>query len=221
MGKVLSTVGKVSRPGNRWTARRRLHTGDPKAIARHNRQVGEVLHAFNAAQASLFLVFWQLAARDDIHLALDLWEAQPSDLSQRKILEIQVRRRVKRKAIKNGLLWAIASMNELSERRNDAVHSDVYADIDRIRPGLGTKRTRAERLENMPLDSIWRDLRGDLSAIANYANDLHWDVSSDNAWPSTKRPRLRLARSKSVRHQDRARRAKRAKQQRQREASQD
>lgn len=219
MSKAVGSSFKISKPGNRWTARRKLHTGDPKAIARHNKQVGDVVFAFNAAQASLFLVFWQIASRDDIQLALDLWEAQPSDLGQRKILEIQVRRRVKRKAVKNALLWAISSMNELSERRNDAVHSDVYADIDRIRPGLGTKRSRAVRLEATPLEDIWQDLRGDLSALANYANDLHWDISGDNAWPSTKRPRLKLARSKSVRHQAQARRAKHAKRQRQRDAS--
>lgn len=219
MGKVSSTVGKISRPGDRWTARRRLHTGDPKAIARHNRQVGEVLYAFNAAQASFLLVFWQLSSPNDIELAIGLWEAQPSDFTQRKLLKLYVKRSNTSKTIRKALDWAIASMNELAKLRNDAVHSDVYADIDRIRPGIGTKRARAKRLEDRPLDNFWKDLRGDLCAIANYVSDVHWDVAASNPWPSTKRPRLKLAQSKSAQDQDRERRAKRSKKERQRQSS--
>lgn len=220
MSKVPSSVGTISRPGSRWTARRRLHNGDPKAIARHNRQVGEVLHAFNSAQASFFLIFWQLSSREDIELAMDLWEALLSDSAQRRTVDIYVRRSIRRKAIQSAIIWAIDVVDELSKHRNDVVHSNVFADIDRIRPDLGTKRARAARLEKTPTEKIWRDLRGDLSAIANYVSDLHLDLSAGNAWPSTKRPRLKLAQPKSAQRQSQRRRAKHLKKESQRQSSQ-
>lgn len=221
MGKALSTVGRISAPGRRFSASRRLHSGNRRAIARHNYQVGEVLHAFNTAQTNLFLVFWRLAGNTDIDLSLDLWESQPSDLGQRKLLEIYVRRVVRRKSIQNALLWTIAAMNELAEKRNDAVHADVLWYYDKVIPGLGTKRSRRARLEEVPLSTIWHDLRGDLSAVANYVHNLQFDIAFDNAWPSTKRPKLKLVRSTSARRQSQLRQAKREGRERQRQSSRD
>lgn len=192
MGGVASDVGRISKPGSRFTASRRLSTGNRKAIAQHNYRVGEVLHAFNTAQASFFLVFWRLAADTDIDLATELWDTGSTDLAQRKMLAVFARRKVQRASIKRGLLWAIAAMDKLAERRNDAVHADVIWYYDKIIPGLATKRARQERLEQNPFDTIWHDLRGDLSAIANYVFDLHLDLSADHPWPMTKRPKLKL-----------------------------
>jgi hypothetical protein len=212
-------VARVSTPGKRFTASRRVHAGDRKAIAQHNYRVGEVVHAFNAAQASFFLIFSRLAADTNITLALALWDTQASDLSQRKLLDAHVRHSVKRKVIKRNLLWAIAAMNELAEHRNDAVHADFIWYYDRIIPGLATKQARSERLEARPFDTIWKDLRGDLAAIANYVFDLHYDLAADEAWPSTKRPRLKLARSMSARQQSQRRQARKSARERQRQAS--
>lgn len=209
MSRALSTVARISAPGRRFTAPRRLHTGNPKAIAQHNRRVGEVLYAFNIAQASFFVVFWKILG-SDFDLASALWDAQPSDRGQRTLLEIYVRRTVKRKSMTNALLWAIAAMHELAERRNDGVHADVLWYYDQLIPGLATKRQRRERLLAAPFETIWHPLRGDLAAIANYVNGLHWDLAMDAPWPSTKRPRLQLVRSTSARRQNQRRQAKKA-----------
>lgn len=219
MSRAKRTVGTISRPGKRWTARRRLHSGDPKAIARHNQQVGNSLHAFNVALASFFLIFWRLAAPDDIYLAKKLWDEQGSDNAKLRIVEPYVSHCIKRKAIQNSLLWSLKTMHKLSNYRNDVVHSDVFADLDGIIPGIGTKTSRSERLTSSEISRICNFLPGDLSAIANYVGDLYLDLGSNNAWPSTKRPQLKLVHSKSSHSQDLARQAKSARRERQRQAS--
>jgi len=218
MGTVSAKFGRISKPGKRFTAPRRLMSGNRKAVAQHNRRVGEVLYAFNIAQASFFVIFWQIMG-EDFPLVSKLWDLQPGDTAQRKVLDVFVRQRVKRKSIQNALVWSLSAMDELGELRNDAVHADMLWYYDQLIPGLATKRSRRERLLKEPFELKWRKLRGDLAAVANYVNALHSDLMMDEPWPSTKRPKLQLVRSTSARRQNQRRQAKKAARARQRTPS--
>ncbi|MGH6651861.1 MAG: hypothetical protein ACREB7_12110 [Sphingopyxis sp.] len=219
MGKVHSSVGKVSKPGDRFTARRRLPLQDPKAIARHNRRVGEVLHAYNSAHASVFGVFTFLGMHVDYQHTLDVWHSSGTDKGQRNLLEVAVRHRLKgRKVVQKGILWALGALDELGTFRNDAVHTNMAWYYDEFVPGIGSKEATIKRLEQLPFDKHWRALRGDLIALANYLAVLAYDVLGDNKLPSCKRPRLQLARSRSAETQTRRRQAKKAARERQRQS---
>jgi hypothetical protein len=209
MAKVRGDVGSISRPGKRWTAKRTLFTINRRAMAAHNWHVGEVLSAFNAAQASFFMVFVCLVSQKNWELGQALWHNQPSDSSQRKMLAAYVENdKSATKSIRRSILWSLKVMDELSELRNDAVHTDFIWFYDRINPGLGTKPKRSERLINQPFEKHWRALRGDFAALADYGRSIYLDILMNNARPSTKRPRLKLARYKTLRKQDIRRHAK-------------
>ncbi len=217
MGKVSSAVGSVSRPGKRWSASRRLKVGNSKAIATHNWHVGEVLYAFNAAHASLYAIFTSLAAGSDWNMASDLWHAQKSDFAQRQMLSIYVKHCQKTKSIRRSILWCIAALDELSLKRNDFVHADFIWYYDQLVPGLATERKRRKRLESVPFERHWLHLRGDLSAVANYAYGLYHSLHQPR--PLTKKPRLKLADTMSQKQQSRRSQAKKKVQELQRQSS--
>lgn len=176
------------------------------------------MHAFNNTQAAFFILFWRLTGEDFV-LASKLWHGQPSDTAQRALLEPFVQSRVHRKSVRDGLLWALKAMNELTVFRNDAVHSEMLWYYDKLVPGLSTKTERRLRLLELPFEKIWRKLRGDLWVIGTYVTDLDFDVQLDNPRPSTKKPRLLLAQTKSPELQLKRNRAKKAVRERQRKAS--
>src|SRR5690606_2177478 len=99
------------------------------------------------------------------------------------------------------LVWAINALNQLATFRNDVVHADMMWAYDKLETGFLSKDKTRERLENSPFDSHWRQLKGDFSAISNYLMDLSLDISFQNTWPSTKRPKLKLVSSKSTKKQ--------------------
>jgi hypothetical protein len=208
----------MSKPGQRWTASRKTPSSRFPDLANHNRRVGEVVHAYNNAQASFFILFYRLVG-EDYQLASKLWHTQPSDSAQRSLLDPFVQSRIRRKLVRNGLIWALKAMNELSTFRNDAVHSEMLWYYEKLVPGLSTKPERRKRLLELPFEQIWRKLRGDLWAIAVYVSDLDQDVQLDNPRPSTERPRLLLARSMSADTQAKRSRAKKAARDHQRQPS--
>lgn len=84
MGVVDRNIGRISRPGSRFTAKRSLYgAGNPSSI-RHNRRVGEVLHAYNSAHAAVFSVFWHVAYRDSHNDCTSLWHLQGKEKGQRE-----------------------------------------------------------------------------------------------------------------------------------------
>ena len=192
MAKALKIIGKISRPGDRWTARRRLKSGNPRAIASHNRQVGEVLFAFNQAQSALLMSYLTIVGLDKYEMAREIWENHPSDSRQRALLRAYVRHGLRKRSIRNAFLWAIDAMDNLSKHRNDAVHADVVWHYDRLEPGLLARKSQSARIKDAPLDTIWQNLRGDFAALANYVNDLNLSIWTEASWPLTKRPKLKL-----------------------------
>lgn len=193
MGNASASFGRVSKPGSRFTARRRIQTGNPHAIARHNRHVGEVLYAFNQVQASFLQIFYTIIGTENYALARELWDSSSSDRRQRELLRSYVAHKVNRKSISNALLWALDGMDILSVLRNDAVHADIFWHYDQLLPGWLPKEAHMKRLQSTPFERTWQSLRGDLSAIANYVSDLNLSLWSDESWPLTKRPYLKLA----------------------------
>lgn len=219
MAEVHRSVGKISKPGNRFVASRRLHQPSPEGIARHNRRVGEIVHAYNTAHASVFGVFLFMGEFEDYQHGLDVWHSSATDKSQRALLEVAVRHKLKkRKSIQKSLLWALAALDELGTFRNDAVHTNMAWYYDAFVPGPGAKDSALKRLEALPLDKHWKALRGDLNALANYLAGLAYDVLRDERRPSHRRPKLQLAQTRSAESQARRRRAKKAARERQRQS---
>lgn len=217
MGKVLRSAGKISKPNARFHAARHIATPNPKAITQHNRRVGEVVHAYNSAHASLFAVFLFLTPGVNFEYALDLWHSAGTDKSQRLLLEVKVRHELNdRKVLQKAMLWAIGAMHELGTFRNDAVHTNMLWHYDQMHTGIDVKNSTVKRLQDLPFDAHWKPLKGDLCALANYITGLATDVFSGDRLPSHRRPKLQLAQSVSAETQKRRRLAKRAERERQR-----
>ena len=196
MSQARAGIGKISKPGDRFTARRRILSGNPIAIGKHNRQVGEVLYAFNQAQAEFLFLFYTIFGLEKSELAREIWDSNKSDRRQRDLLKSYVAHTVKRKSICNAILWALDAMDKLSVRRNDAAHSDVRWHYDRLAVGLLPTAAQEERIQVQPLDTHWHSLRGDLAALANYVSDLNLTIGFAEPRPLTKRPRLKLVKPK-------------------------
>lgn len=220
MGRVSSNGARISKPGKRFTANRTLSPLESNLVRSHGRKIGEVIHAYNAAHAALFVLFWRLAANAKYELAIDLWHTAKSDRSQRDMMEAVVRNTDNlNKTYKKALLWAIGSLNELSQFRNDAAHTDMIWYYDRLIPGLSTRKQIRERLQDLPFEQNWRKLKGDLIALSTYLGLIEISLMCDEPWPLTKRPILQLARSTSEQTQKQRRQAKKAARERQRKAS--
>jgi len=221
MSKVLKGVGRLSKPGDRWHAKRTLSNAADPAIVRHNKHVGDVLHAYNTAHASVYSLFWHAAFRDSHDNCSSLWHSHATDRGQREFAANYIRNnRTISVTLKKNILWALGALDELATFRNDAAHTEMFAYYDdKLVPGIGTKNGTAERLHNLPFDKHWRALKGDLSALANYLHTLSFDVFTKNTWPSSEKPRLQLARSTSATTQGRRRQTKKATRERQRQSS--
>lgn len=194
MGKASSGLGHISVPGDRWPTRRRLHTANPQATARHNRRVGEVVHAYNSAQASFFQLFLTVAGAGNSEFAYSLWNSQGSDHARRNLLRIFIADKIKLRLIRKSILWSIYAMDQLSQHRNDAVHADMIWYYDHMAPGWLPDEKRRQRMEAFPLEEIWIQLRGDFAAISNYVIALNLTLWTKESRPLSKRPKLMLLR---------------------------
>lgn len=221
MGAVLKSIGRISKPGDRLRAKRTLFNATDPAIVRHNQHVGDVLHAYNTAHSAAYSVFFKASYRDSHDAWSSLWHSHATDKGQREFAANYIRdNRLISPTVRKNVLWALAALDELATFRNDVAHSEMLAYYaDTLVPGIATKTAAAERLQRLPFDKHWRALKGDLSALANYLDMLAWDVFAENTWPSSKKPRLQLARSTSAKNQERRRQAKKAARERQRQSS--
>lgn len=208
MSMFSNEVAKISKPGARFHTRRTLRSGNSTAIKQHNARVGAVIHAYNSAHAALFMVLTSVARKDGHQAIREIWLSYGSDSGQRKFAEAYCRNNVNIKPpLRRAIVWSIRSLGELATLRNDAAHTDMVWYYDRLAPGVLARDGTYQRIEAAPFDGIWRQLQGDFSAISNYLWDLQWDVGH-STWPSSKRPRLALAKAQSALTQDQRRRAK-------------
>lgn len=83
MSKALSSVGHISKPGDRWPTRRSLHHGNPAAMRRHNERVGAVIHAYNSAHSYVYATLMSAASTDSHRATREIWFSFGSDKSQR------------------------------------------------------------------------------------------------------------------------------------------
>jgi hypothetical protein len=190
------------------------------AAGKHAKHVGEVIHAWNAAHAALFGIFIRVGAGGDPVLAHALWHTIQSDKTQRDMVQAAVYVKLTRPlSVLNAVTWGIAALNELSKYRNDSAHTEMMFFRDDSVPGISARRTSMTRLLDNPLDKHWRALRGDLHALASYLIAIDWAIELGLPRPLSRRPLLRLVRSKSAQSQERLRRAKKEARQRQRRSS--
>jgi hypothetical protein len=179
-------------------------------MKRHNARVGAVIHAYNAAHASVYMVLSHAAQEDSHEASRELWFSYGSDKAQRDFTVIYCRENAKIKPpIRRAIAWSISALNGLAQHRNDAAHSDMIWHYDRLVPGLIARNQTHTRMEDVSFDRLWRSLQGDFSALSNYLMDLAFDISFENTWPSAQRPKLRLFRSEDTKRQERNRKAKR------------
>lgn len=205
-----ATIGKISRPRDRFHPKRSLPHGNPTALRKHNERVGAVIHAYNSAHSYTYLAWMNAAAKDNHQASHTIWFSFGSDKSQRDFVMNYVRNHKKIKPpIRRSIIWALTALNELAVLRNDIAHTDMMWVYTKMEAGFLPKDGTRKRLEEQPFDKNWRYLKGDFSALSNYIMDLARDITLENTWPSSKRPRLRLSRSKDAKSQERARQAKR------------
>ena len=220
MGKVSSSVGRISKPGRRFVPDRNLTTVEYKLVKAHNQRVGDVIHAHNLAHAALFLIFRDAVVRDTYETAINMWHSVQSDKAQRAMVANFVKHTTLiNKTHKCNILWAITALDELSTFRNDAAHSEFVWTADRLMIGSSTKPAARARLTDLPFEKHWRALKGDLTALGNYLFGVNLSLVLGQPRSLYRRPRLQLARAQSAKTQEQRRRAKKAIRERQRQAS--
>jgi hypothetical protein len=221
MSKVSREVAVIMDENSRFPASRRPMNGLSTIERRHIRHVGEIVHAWNVAHGTLFKVFTFVATDWDWHFAHALWHSVSTDKGQRDMVEVFVneKREAPPPLLKDGILWAIRALNELATYRNDATHVEILRNHPEFVPEVSAKPGTVDRFAASPLASHWRRLRGDLYAIANYLDGIHWALWFGGRRPLSRRPRLLFARTKSGRSQNQRRRAKKSARERQRQSS--
>jgi hypothetical protein len=95
------------------------------------------------------------------------------------------------------LKWIKEKLDILSEHRNDAAHVAIsfYSppgfDKVEVLPDFSTRPQSVSRLTEKPIKDIWRTVRGDLHAVAEYASStyiaIHWPEMN---YTLPRRPRL-------------------------------
>lgn len=226
MGKVRSSSARVSRPGARFHTKRTPDGGLTPEVRRHIARVGRVIYASNQAHASVFIFFVHVSMRDSHKSAENLWHALPSDKMQRDFAEKYISENLFVKGpIRRAFIWSLRCLNELSTHRNDFAHADMwyhYSEADGssgLVPGWATKPATKARFSQRPFEDRWKDLCGDLFALANYIDTLAVAAFMQHTWPLSKRPRLKLVRSTSAALQKQKGQAKKDVRDRQRKSS--
>jgi len=196
MGKTSNTSAQVSKPGQSFHASRRLNAIEYRLAKAHNQRVGDVIHAYNLAQAALFLIFRDVVVREDYYVAIGMWHSIQSDRAQRAFIEAHIRKTKRiNETNRRNILWSLSEMDQLSTFRNDTAHSEVVWSADRLMLGTATKPASRVRLSELPFEQHWRKLKGDLIALSNYIVGLDLSLSLGQSRPLFRRPRLQLVRS--------------------------
>lgn len=221
MGKVSKAVATAITASTRFPSSRRPPRTRTAAEIRHIRQVGEIVHAWNHAHGALFHVFSVVVADSDITLAHALWHSLQSDSGQRLMLENVVKEKIPspRNSMRTAILWSVRALAVLARARNEAAHVEIVGGHDEIMPGMSARTQYALKMENDPLATRWKAIRGDLYGVMNYLDGIYLALWNGFPRPLSRRPRLRSVRLQSEGSQRRNRRAKKATRERQRQSS--
>ncbi len=147
------------------------------AVRQHNRQVGDILWAWNLVQDQLFGLFSYFFA-DKRHLSSAIWHTIQSDKVQREMLSAIARADLpaNSKTFAN-IKWLLDRIGDLSPLRNDPAHTPIY--VARLSVGsalipsaISGRPAAVDRLTARPTKQIWRAARADLFVLAVYAREI-------------------------------------------------
>lgn len=152
----------------------------------HARQIGEISIAWNSLHVAFYEIFMALMPTADS--AFGVWHTIQSDKGQRDMM-LQAARGIMqdRKRLLANLEWVADKATMLSTFRNDAMHaamnfrSGVYS-----ADPLTTRKQSLQRLNVVPIDKSWKNVRGDLYALTTYANFVWAEIFDPGClahWP--------------------------------------
>jgi len=190
----------------RFAPTRRYDRRLRRILGVHARQVGEILWAWNLLQDALFGLFDAILNKDaaavyNMSVSSAVWHSFQSDKAQREML-LNLARAVfsPKSTFYKRIKWVIDRTGEMSKHRNDVAHTPVkfaiFQDglIVQTLDTLSGRSQAIERLEAVPISTLWRRLRGDLIALAGYAAMLRIHVlNPTRQMPSLHTPRLLAA----------------------------
>ena len=158
-------------------------------VKKHARHAGEILWCWNLLNDRLFWIFVctleQMSWPRSHEVAHAIWNSFQSDKAQRDMLLEVAKATFSQKLIMDpptlewvAIKWLVDRTNELSKHRNDAAHVPIVFSIlsdNSFRPtpfSASGRKPAVYRLSQEPTSLIWRRLRGDLVALAGYAQLL-------------------------------------------------
>lgn len=190
------------------TLRRTLPRILKNAVQAYGKAVGELVWASNDCLNYFALMYRELFDNDHINIAVRTWHTQRSDRGQLNLLEAAVLGNralnstglsgILRQVVRDEILWTIAKALDLSEKRNDAVHSATRfvilpgKRIKLITSSISTLPSRVARLSKQKsLIRHFNIARNDYLALTAYVYHLWQDLVSPGQQPLPKRPRPR------------------------------
>jgi len=165
-----------------WKVSRSIPKEIRREWTRHAHQIGEISTSWNLLQDAFFELFWIVVANHETEkhsMVHALWHTIQSDKTQREMLEnISKNHPTLSKRWRANIKWATKKAYDLSKVRNDSIHTPVqFAYLPNARPILrlqkvSAKKQAVDRLTVNPTATVWRAVRGDLVALANYCHAM-------------------------------------------------
>ena len=193
-------LGILTWTGAAMKLSRRLPRGFEIQIRRYALHTGLASWAWARVHSHLFLIFWftmsNRNATDGHSTAHSIWNQIQNDSTQREMLLGVIRiRLVDHKQLVDATEWVIKTLNRLSLYRNIIAHTAAlfspYLKRTPAADPAGARIMHRQRFDIIAHDRFWRDLAGDLNALANYslaiASMMH-DPSKPRA--SLRKPKL-------------------------------
>jgi hypothetical protein len=178
-----------------WKA---IHEEVADLTAKHARQTGAAISAWNLLQDTLGRIFAEIVDPANQKLALAIWYSQESDRAQRKMLKAAVKARYgEASKIWSEIKYLCTEADTIAEHRNNVVHVGYSVDLDitltkvGIKPrGLGVYR-RADAMENkdvlLALEALEKSCK-DLFQFAAMLTPMIFYPEQEHTWPD--RPEL-------------------------------
>lgn len=155
--------------------------GDPKMRRKHAQRVGSAVLAWNQLHADLYMIFWNIVGLNghpvDAQVAQALWHTIQSDFTQRQMLANAAKVHLgDNDQTLERLLWVIKQTDRLSAYRNIAAHTAINASkviSPQVRADPWSSRDAVrQRFALIDHDRFWKQLAGDLYALAHYVEWL-------------------------------------------------
>jgi hypothetical protein len=155
----------------------------------------------------MFMLFAAIiGGPDKQHMANRIWHSIQSDKAQRELLLNAAEASVSLRSpgLFADIKWAIDRANDIGGQRNAVAHTSVWTVIQpdgkrTVTPDPQSSRWSAiARLTATPTAKIWRKVRGDLYALADFVSLIDAHVRHGPLAPLRSRPRLQSVQAKSA-----------------------